>query len=65
MRTQRVRDFLNFFKPEICTDVVPITDVYGPTAWDSNIQALVVSAETMRGADASTFFLLFVLIRSS
>jgi phosphopantetheine adenylyltransferase len=52
-RTQRVRDFLSFIKPQICADVVPITDVYGPTAVDPDIQALVVSRETKGGADAS------------
>jgi hypothetical protein len=54
-RTQHVRDFLKFFKPQICADIVPITDVYGPTAWDPNIQAIVVSKETKGGADASAY----------
>ena len=30
-------------------DVVEITDPYGPTAWDEDIQALVVSHETLSG----------------
>jgi pantetheine-phosphate adenylyltransferase len=34
-------------------DVVPIIDVYGPTGWDPNIQALVVSKETLSGAASS------------
>ncbi|KJA14809.1 hypothetical protein HYPSUDRAFT_149909 [Hypholoma sublateritium FD-334 SS-4] len=51
-RIQRVRDFLTFFKPEIIPEIVPITDVYGPTGWDPNIQALVVSKETLSGGDA-------------
>lgn len=53
VRTQRVRDFLQLFRPGITYDVVPITDVYGPTGWDPNIQALVVSQETVNGAEAS------------
>jgi len=49
-RIQRVRGFLEFFKPGLVYDIVPINDVYGPTAWDPNIQALVVSKETLAGA---------------
>ncbi|KDR73619.1 hypothetical protein GALMADRAFT_251363 [Galerina marginata CBS 339.88] len=52
VRTEKVRQFLNFFKPEIVPEIVPITDVYGPTGWDPDIQALVVSKETLSGADA-------------
>jgi pantetheine-phosphate adenylyltransferase len=52
-RSARVRGFLTFFKPELIYDVVPINDVYGPTAWDQNIQALVVSKETLSGATES------------
>jgi pantetheine-phosphate adenylyltransferase len=48
-----VREFLQLFRPQIEHDVVPISDVYGPTAVDSNIQALVVSKETLSGAEAS------------
>ncbi|KXN91498.1 Phosphopantetheine adenylyltransferase [Leucoagaricus sp. SymC.cos] len=49
-RSDRVRGFLTFFKPGLAYDIVPIDDVYGPTAWDPNIQALVVSKETLAGA---------------
>ncbi|KAJ3576659.1 hypothetical protein NP233_g301 [Leucocoprinus birnbaumii] len=49
-RCDRVREFLMFFKPGLVYDAVPINDVYGPTAWDPNIQALVVSKETLGGA---------------
>ncbi|PPR01091.1 hypothetical protein CVT26_015997 [Gymnopilus dilepis] len=52
VRTHKVRQFLHFFKPEIEADIVPITDVYGPTGWDPDIQALVVSKETLGGAEA-------------
>ncbi|KAF8969624.1 hypothetical protein BDZ97DRAFT_1902409 [Flammula alnicola] len=51
-RIQKVYDFLKFFKPEIVADIVPINDVYGPTGWDPDIQALVVSRETLGGAEA-------------
>jgi len=33
-------------------DVVEIQDAFGPTAWDDNIQALVVSQETFAGGQA-------------
>lgn len=49
----RVREFLTFFKPELVLDIVTLNDVYGPTGWDPNIQALVVSKETTSGAAAS------------
>ncbi|OCH93432.1 Nucleotidylyl transferase [Obba rivulosa] len=50
VRTARTRAFLELFKPGLEYDIVPISDVYGPTAWDPNIQALVVSKETLSGA---------------
>ncbi|KAF8914884.1 hypothetical protein CPB85DRAFT_465632 [Mucidula mucida] len=49
-RTSQVRKFLSLFRPGLQYDVVPINDVYGPTGWDPNIQALVVSHETLSGA---------------
>ncbi|KAI0054014.1 Nucleotidylyl transferase [Auriscalpium vulgare] len=51
-RIARVRGFLEFFKPGLIYDVVPIDDVYGPTGWDPNVQALVVSKETLSGGAA-------------
>lgn len=53
-RKERVRKFLTLFQPGLFYDIVVISDVYGPTGWDPNIQALVVSAETMSGAKAIT-----------
>ena len=53
VRTARTRAFLELFRPGIVHDLVPISDVYGPTGWDANIQALVVSKETLPGAAAS------------
>lgn len=50
VRTDRVRSFLELFKPNLEYDLVPITDVCGPTGWDPDIQALVVSKETLNGA---------------
>ena len=53
MRTERTRAFLELFKPGLEYDIVPISDVYGPTAWDATIDALVVSKETLPGAASS------------
>ena len=53
VRIEHVRRFLEFFKPGLVYDAVPIDDVYGPTAVDPNIHALVVSKETLGGATAS------------
>jgi phosphopantetheine adenylyltransferase len=52
-RMEKVRDFLKLFKPEIEYDVTPIQDVYGPTGWDPDVQALVVSIETLSGSASS------------
>ncbi|KAH8827021.1 hypothetical protein DL96DRAFT_1669731 [Flagelloscypha sp. PMI_526] len=51
-RTSRIYSFLTMFKPSIQPDIVPISDVYGPTGWDPNVQGLVVSKETLSGAKA-------------
>ncbi|CCO27655.1 Phosphopantetheine adenylyltransferase OS=Saccharomyces cerevisiae (strain ATCC 204508 / S288c) GN=CAB4 PE=1 SV=1 [Rhizoctonia solani AG-1 IB] len=51
-RTANVTSFVRMFKPSIECDAVPIQDVYGPTGWDPNIQALVVSRETLGGASS-------------
>lgn len=53
LRTARTRAFLERFKPGLHYDIVPISDVYGPTAWDPDVQALIVSKETLSGAASS------------
>ena len=55
IRIAAVREFLELFKRAVKYDIVPITDVYGPTASDPNIQVLIVSRETVSGANASEF----------
>ncbi|KAA1469552.1 Nucleotidylyl transferase [Dentipellis sp. KUC8613] len=54
VRIRHVREFLELFKPGLEYHIVPIDDVYGPTGWDPNIQALVVSRETIAGGEAVT-----------
>lgn len=53
-RINIAREFLELFKPGLEYYVVPITDVAGPTGWDPNVQAIVVSKETLNGAATST-----------
>ncbi|KAJ3993588.1 hypothetical protein F5050DRAFT_1714370 [Lentinula boryana] len=50
-RKANVQTFLELFKPGLEYDIVTIDDVYGPTGWDPNIQGLVVSRETINGAE--------------
>ena len=52
-RIAHVRAFLELFRPGIEYEIVPIDDVYGPTGTDPDIQALVVSHETIAGAESS------------
>ena len=54
-RIDRVRSFLTLFKPGLEYDIVSIQDVYGLTAVDPNIQALVFSKESLSGGAASEF----------
>lgn len=56
VRMNKVREFLKLFRPGLIYDIVPIHDVYGPTAVEPNIQALVVSKETLKGASSSPWF---------
>lgn len=51
-RQDAVRAFLQLFRPQIEAEVVAISDVYGPTATDDDIQALVVSKETISGGQS-------------
>ena len=50
-RVAEVEALLGDIQPGLSKDVVPITDVYGPTAWDEKLECLVVSAETKGGGD--------------
>jgi phosphopantetheine adenylyltransferase len=53
VRMEKTRSFLRLFRPDIEYEIVPLRDVCGPTGWDPDIQALVVSMETLPGAAAS------------
>jgi pantetheine-phosphate adenylyltransferase len=51
-RIRSTKDFLSRQGTNVELDVVEIHDPFGPTAWDSDIQALVVSKETVSGGEA-------------
>lgn len=50
-RQAKVAEFLGMTRSNIDVDIVTLTDVYGPTAWDPEISALVISEETRDGAE--------------
>ena len=50
-RISEIEGLLQDMKPGLHLDVVPITDVYGPTAWDDDLECLVVTPETIKGGD--------------
>ena len=47
-----MRAFLTLISRHLELDLVPIRDVYGPTAYDPEISALVISEETRAGAES-------------
>ncbi|GJQ85440.1 hypothetical protein Trydic_g23865 [Trypoxylus dichotomus] len=49
-RINAVKDFLEDVNSELITDVVRISDLYGPTKDDPTMNVIIVSSETVRGA---------------
>lgn len=51
-RVRAVREFLAEVAPALDVQLVPITDPFGPSITDPDLQAIVVSTETIKGAQA-------------
>jgi hypothetical protein len=51
-RIKNVEECLKIFRQDIEYDVMPISDAFGPTITEEQIEALVVSAETVAGGQA-------------
>lgn len=52
LRIENVRKFLTLIARQLELTLVPIHDIYGPTAYDPEISAIVVSEETRAGAES-------------
>lgn len=50
-RISKVKDYLQLIKPSLNYQVVSISDIYGPAVTEEELDCIVVSRETIRGAN--------------
>lgn len=51
VRMKNVSDFLTDICPEVSCEVVPISDIFGPSITDPTMEMIIVSKETIRGGE--------------
>lgn len=51
-RVEKLHDFLNDVKPSLKYDIVPLSDPFGPSITEPELQCIVVSEETRKGGEA-------------
>ena len=52
LRVQRLREFLSDVKPSLQYEIVPLSDPFGPSVVDTQLQCIIVSEETRKGGEA-------------
>lgn len=52
LRLALVGDFVRSVSPQLSLELTPLTDGYGPAGSDAALEAIAVSAETLKGGDA-------------
>lgn len=51
-RVEKLHDFLNDVKPSLKYEIVPLSDPFGPSITEPELQCIVVSEETRKGGEA-------------
>ncbi|KAG9350139.1 hypothetical protein JZ751_026492 [Albula glossodonta] len=52
LRLERLEEFLQDIKPSLQYEIVPLSEPFGPSITDSDLQCIVVSEETRKGGEA-------------